>query len=213
MSEVMMQRPAERDFAYSAEQRRPSVGVMSVIYHPDTKSLLVVKEKKSKEATNKHAGEVSLPIETRKANEEPFINLLGSLAEVFDDRHTMHFGETLHLSSFSQKMFHLPNHEVPVDIAVFLYEGPQIVPTPVTTDEVESYGWVPLDKLKDLPLRSVTREALMYLQEDDLLAQAEKTYQLHQTMRRILRQENFSLADFHRNRELSQDVIINVRSN
>ena len=196
------------------EQYRASVGVLSVIYHPGAKSVLLIEERNSKEATNKYAGEVSFPIETRKNNENPATNLLASLTEIFDDTDKEHFGDHLHLSSFSQKMFHLPNNvEVPVDVALFLYDGPLFIPTPVTKDEVKQYGWIPVDQLERLPLRSLTREALIHLQTDDMLSQAETTFALHHTIRRQLRQEYFSLAQFHINREQSKDIVIQKGGN
>ena len=206
MSEVMM--PHRQEIPH-LEQQRASVGVLSVIYHPGAQSVLLIREKNSKISTDKKAGQLSFPIETRKHDEEPAKNLLASLAEVFDDKDKAIFGNNLHLSRFYQKMFSLPdNVDVPVDIALFVYDGALIIPTPVTTDEVEAYGWVPIDELASLPLRSITQQALSHLQDEHILYHAERTYLLNQQTRRQLRQQYFSLAEFHSVREQGSDVSI-----
>lgn len=191
----------------SLETKRQSLGVVPFIYNPLTRSVWMIEEKITKSATCKRAGELSFPAETRKVGEGPQENLLGSLAEVFDDTHSKQFGENLHLGYYYQNAFHLGNNpNIPVDVALFIYDGDLIVPTPVVTDEVGPFGWIPIDQVEKLPLRSVALQVLNFVKKDDKLDQVEQTYHMHKTIRRQLRQEYFSIAAFHTLREEKPDV-------
>lgn len=191
------------------EKTRQNVGVVSLFYHPPTDSMLVIEEKKSKDATCKQAGELSFPAETRKVGENRHENLLGSLAEAFNDTHSRQFGKHLHLGYYYHNAFDLENNpKIPVDVALFIYDGNLFLPTPVVTDEVGAFGWVPMTQLDKLPLRSVARQALTFVMENDKLNQVARTHTMNTGIRRQLRQRYFSLATFHELREQKEDVPI-----
>ncbi len=197
------------EFAYKEKEQRPSIGVVTIIYQPSDKTFLTIKEKKGKATTSKKAGEISFLAETRKNNEGCHRNILGSLAEGFDDVHVREMRLGLHLERYYSHAIALDGEEdLPVDVAFFMYDGPPIMPCPTAKDEVEAYGWVDIDTLDKLPMRSVAKQVIQTMKEKDWIAEIENTYLINKLVAQELQRDFFSLEQLYFQREQSKDVMI-----
>ena len=136
-------------------EKRPSIGTVLVIVAIDRNKngenaqdpkIWTILEKKSKNYTDKQAGQISLPADTRKDGEDILSNMLGTLPEFSNDNALI---RSLVLMPSSYVKGRLTVKGGPVDLAVLILgssSNEQIIP--LDEDEVSPNGWMSLKDLR-----------------------------------------------------------------
>lgn len=186
----------ERDFTtegrepYSFKEKKvkASAGVIVLIVGLDPNRngenetdpfIRTIIELKNKPETNKFAGQISAPAETRKDGETIESNVLGALAEFCNDEAFSLYVRN-HLVRperwIGEKGASVGNS--PVDIAVLIYDGALDFPfKPACSDEVRANGWVKKSDLINNPRsRDILKQALEFDSEKNLVRCALDSY-------------------------------------
>jgi hypothetical protein len=169
-----------------------------------------ITELKNKPETNKLAGQISSPAETRKNGENIEDNVLGALAEFCNDttfpnyvkNHLVRVGRWI-----GEKGVFVG--ESPVDVAVLIYDGALDFPfKPSCPDEVSANGWVKKSDLISNPnVRDVLRQALDFDTEQGLTRNALENYHKNPQGRKLVVPENVSsIEEFSNIREYGTDT-------
>lgn len=208
------------------EGKPNSIGVALVIVGIDPRrngenstdpTIWTVREKKTKESTQKVAGQISFPGETRKVGEKPTPNIIGALSEFTDNNFQINHNLFLTPSSFRPGIVSIRGN--PVDIAVLMYVGPQTDSfTPVDQDDVAPHKWMAMSEIKGVikkepnMIRKFAQDIIRMEFSDPLIGKAIGEF-LHDPMSRLpvsaLLPQGFStITSFHHNRERMSDVAI-----
>src|ERR1035437_6844688 len=121
-----------------------------------------IKELQDKPVTQKRAGELSIPAETRKTGEDRFSNLLGAMAEFCNDAALPYVREHLFLVKDLFKERCLTINGNLVDLTVLIYNGELGYPlTPLHVSEVGSNGWAHKSAIQNADgVRTILSQAL-----------------------------------------------------
>ena len=204
-------------------ERKPSVGVALVIVGIDPSRngenatqprLWTIREKQDKPLTNKIAGQISLPGETRKIDEPIGSNVGGALAEFTDNSFIIINNLFLIPESFQiqGKLFINKN---PFDIAILMYEGHlDHHIEPVDRDEVSANGWMTMEKIQEIGqprVREFVWDIVSLEKSEGFISKAVFNYSRYPIKRvpvsRILPQDFFSIDKFYKQREMLQDIV------
>jgi len=165
-------------------------------------------EKTSKIETDKIAGQISLPAETRKNGENLENNVFGALGEFCDDNAFTyvknHIVKPSSIWYIKKGITVLGN---PVDVAVLIYDGALDFPlSPAHLDEINPNGWMKKSDLrKELKLRSVFTQALELDDKEGLTRKALESYR--SSPRALIFPDGFdSIQKFNNSREFGIDV-------
>jgi len=123
---------------------RESIGVVLIVVAPSESNegplVWTILEQENKEETDKFAGQISLPAETRKVGEQEVDTVLGALAEFTDS------DETLRYLRFNPDAFYAKEpirvKGKPVDVAFLVYDGPTLPMQSVDPSETIANGWM-----------------------------------------------------------------------
>ena len=198
------------------EKPRIITGLAALIIDVHTSEIRVIRERRDKPSTGRKAGELSVPIETRKVGEDPEGNLYGALPEAFDrydihgrdirrilERSLYHMeGNTYH-PGFKQK---LGDKIIHCEYAVVLYDGPNIEVEPFNSKEVGDAQWVPMDRLLQSDVRSLAGHAVWHALSNGIIQENLRRYHQEPRSRLRLLPPGFSIPDIYHDRELLVDV-------
>jgi hypothetical protein len=211
-----------RESVVSAEtkDKLPSVAVAVLIVGLDSSRngengtdplIWTITELTSKLDTDKVAGQISIPAETRKDGESEGDNVLGALTEFCDD--------TAFLSYLKHHVVKMDGNWLrgkgaivngkPVDVAILIYDGALDFPLkPTCSNEVAPKGWVRKSELIANPnLRDVARQVLELDTREDLIRSALENYRNDPQGRQpIFPQDLDSIEKFRVVREHGVDI-------
>ena len=170
-------------------------------------------EKTSKPETEKIAGQISFPAETRKQGESPEDTLLGAIAEFTNDDALIGRLSTPRVGNYMPSAILVGGNLI--DLAIVFHEGlldEEI--TPADSAEISTNGWRSLDQLRSEDpnkLRSIITKTLVVEETSGFIRQAVEAYQAGDRVNLLtlipkLSSEDFSIIRFHRQREKGKDV-------
>lgn len=198
--------------------QNPSFAVGILIYNPDIDSIWMVIEKTSKAASGKTSGQLSIPIETKKIGESELAAVYGGLSEFCRDKDIPSLSGHLYRVNTengyrrSCMVFPYKGVGLPVDLALIISDSAQISPTS-SCDEVETLGWVSLDKaLKTPNVRSVSQELLEVAVKDRMIEKAMADFRNPQARKLVFPNKNFSIEMYSVIRELKTDMTAMIES-
>jgi hypothetical protein len=173
-----------------------------------------IKELQDKPATQKRAGELSIPAETRKTGEDRFSNLLGAMAEFCNDDALPYVREHLFLVEdlFNERCLSINGNLV--DLTVLVYDGELSYPlTPLHASEVGSNGWIHKSAIQNADrVRTILSQALDVDSRQGLMASAIDIFHSNaESVKSVFPLSFKSMDGFFRSRELFMDVPL-VRS-
>jgi len=197
---------------------RPSIGVALLIVGIDPRRngdnttdplIWTITELQAKAETEKKAGEISIPAETKKVGEHRVANILGALAEFCDDNAIPQLAEHFFLADgfYRERGIIINGH--PVDLSVLVYNGPLDIPfTPESSTEVGANGWVNRSKIRRMDgVRSILSQAIELDIMEGITNRAIEAYYNSSEMAQIF-SSGFSMKDFFEKREALPDVPI-----
>ena len=170
-----------------------------------------IRELQSKPDTDKVAGELSIPAETKKAGESRTANILGALAEFGDDQSLEYLRDHLFLIKDAYVERGIIIRDNPVDMAVLVYDGSlDINFNPVCNLEVSPNGWMSRNMIQEATgVRSTLKQAIELDITRGISARVIEAYCTSPENRvPVFSSDISSIRDFHDQRELSPDVSI-----
>lgn len=205
-------------------EARDSIGVALLIVGIDPQKhgedaanplLWTIRELLGKSETDRIAGELSIPAETKKAGESRIANILGALAEFGDNQHLEYLRDHLFLinDAYTEKSIFI--HDNPADMAVLVYDGFLDIPfNPVCDEEVSPNGWMSRSMIQEAKgIRSALKQAIELDIARGVSARAiEAYYNFPEKRIPIFPSDMSSIRDFYTQRELSPDIPIIVRA-
>jgi hypothetical protein len=204
------------EVAYPPEAYREIHGLGLVILHGQTGAIWAVRERTNKPATGRKRGELSIPLETRKVGETPMNNLLGAMAEAFDDvdSNGNDISGKLHASLYHVRgnSFHtgftadILGNRILCDYAILVYDGEQISVQPYNSLEVGEAGWVNINSFLGDGVRPLARQVITQAMESDFLALNLIEYRDFSEKRLHVLPKDFSIRSMYRNREKLRDM-------
>lgn len=201
-----------------ASARREFHGLGVVIINAQTGQIWSIKERTSKPETGREPGELSLPMETRKFGESRWLNLLGALAEAYDDvdihgrdrrlelqqslcrvdNYTFHPGVT----------FETPGSVVRCGIAVLIHKGDTSVDEiqPYNAAEVGEAQWSSVGSLLVPGVRPLARAVVAATLDRGVYQQTIRAYRQFPKRRLPVFPREFSIREIYHRREQSKDM-------
>lgn len=186
-----------------------SAGVVLLILRANPKDgtpqIWTIKERHTKPETDKLAGQLSVPAETRKIGEEIEQTTLAALSEYSGDS-----GEIDHLYIAGYIPGSVDVRESKADIAIMIYENENEgeLRSPLDPDEVEPYGWISPNFLRTLngQVRPLAHSAISIVSNETMrqLLQSHKDPSNRIPLRGFVGPE-FSIVDFNNTRDLIPD--------
>lgn len=192
--------------------RRTSIGVVLVVVAASESSnegplVWTVLEQQGKEETDKIAGQISLPAETRKVGEQEVGTVLGALGELTDS------DEVIRHLYVDPKAFYAKEPVLvkgkPVDVAFIIYDGPLGESMqPVDPSETTPNGWMSTGEIKRLngELRPAARDSIDFAAANGILDSLVRTPRDDLIPLSSLVQPDFSIRTFLEQRETQQDI-------
>ncbi len=174
-----------------------------------------VRELKSKPATEKIAGQLSFPAETRKQEEQgkeyPVNNMIGALVDEFSDDADLIKHNVFLMDGLSVVTNTISVKSGPLDLMLLIYAGSfdrRIEPT--DTGDVAVNGWMSLDELASRPSRNFVSQILEKERSDGIISRVIEAFD-HFPPKRIpigaYLSEDFSISGFRTKREQGNDVV------
>jgi len=168
-----------------------------------------IRELNSREETQKTAGQISVPAETRKIGEDRYSNLLGALTEFCNDGDLDYIRKHLFIVDKLFKERGIPLNGNFADLSILVYDGDLSYPfSPLNAKEVCSNGWLSrADILGRQGVRSGLRQALELDMREGLTIEALQAYYGQSERVKPAFPLNFKLMEeFYRRRETFSDV-------
>lgn len=173
----------------------------------------MITELKSKPETEKVAGMLSAPAETRKEGEDTISNIIGALVDEFsnDPTHFQHLYLVDGLSIITQRLTVARGQ---LDGAILIYRGPldaQFQPT--DEEDVKPYGWIPFSDLQRIDpgrLRTFVLQIIQAEKSDGIISRVVDAY-LHDPLKLVplsaFLPPDFTVEGFRAQREMIEDVV------
>lgn len=187
--------------------------IVSIIGSRDDPLIATVAETEAKEKTEKKVGQLSIPAETRKMGEEEKDNIIGALLEFCDDASFSYFREHLHFANDSYYMGALSVGNLDVDLAILIYDGSLEIEFNPIAQDVKANGWIRRSQIEAQDTGSVRSMLVNALALDRVHGLVQKTIAAFESgpdSRRSVSSflgQDFSLSNFHREREKKRDVL------
>jgi len=193
------------------------LGLGLVIINPNNGKIWTVTEQKDKPKTLRIKGQRSIPFETMKIDETPFENLMGAMAEAFDDVDINGKGVRQHLVDHIYCMgnpkniitpafsIDINNHVVDCQYAVMFYDGEDFPFRPLNNEEVDDGKWVSPFVLLCENTRQFAQMAISNLFFCGLYSELLDKYFQSPEQRQLVFDRNFSIRETYYKRELKQD--------
>lgn len=185
--------------------------------------LWTVKELKTKPATQKRAGQLSFPAETRKktslGQESLTVNMIAALVEEFSDDEKIIKNNLSLMRGQSVVTDTISVQNKPLDLVVLVYEGPMDRRIqPADREDVEAHGWISIKDLQRLnpdDLRNFVSQALRAEKSGHVISKVIKGY-MHTPFARIpvatFLPKDFSIAGFREQRERQGKDVVGTSS-
>lgn len=196
----------------SEVDRRTSIGVVLVIVAASESSnegplVWTVLEQQGKEETDKIAGQISLPAETRKVGEGEVGTLLAALGEMTDSDDTLgHF--FVDPDAFYAQAPILVKGK-PADVAFLVYDGPlgENMQS-VDVSETVANGWMHTQEIQRLngELRPAARDSIEFVVTKGVLDSLAGRQRENLIPLSILLEPGFSIKSFIEQRETKPDI-------
>lgn len=170
----------------------------------------------SKPDTEKSAGQISIPAETRKNGESIDDNVIGALAEFCDDTLFSPYVKK-HLVKMEGKWYREKVISVGgshADVAVLIYDGALDFPLkPANPNEVSPNGWIKKSDLQNRSeLRDLCKQVILLDEWEDLTRNALESYYNNPDQRRSVFPDDLSsIKHFSTLREFGMDVVVSPR--
>ncbi len=211
--------PDFSELAPKREAERQNIGVALMIIADDPRSdngqgplIWTIKEMNSKEETEKRAGQISIPAETRKLGESDANNIRGALAEFCDDSLLESSSNiTITDGSLYRDALSLNGHFV-ADLLVVVFDGSIDIPiSPANRDEVEPNGWMHLEEISGAEnvrpfLRQFVESGHAGIVTQDVL----RLIRANPQRRISLIPQGFSINAFYLRREEMKDISLEI---
>ena len=211
-----------RPLAFTESRENPdSAGVAVLIVGLDPRRdgdnaldplIWTITELKSKVETDKLAGQLSIPAETRKNGESAEDNVIGALAEFCNDTIFSSYVKN-HLVKVDGKWRREKGITVgtgPADVAVVIYDGALDFPfKPTNADEVSPNGWMKKSELVAVypNLRDLLKETLELDSMENLIRDALEDYESNPEKRKsVFPDDLVSIEKFNSEREFGVDM-------
>lgn len=194
------------------EGQQPSIGVVAVIVSMDSlvegviPEIRTVIERQTKATTDRNAGQLSLPAETRKKGENEVDNLMGALAE-FSDSDDVVKGLKVAPDFFYSRGSILVKG-MPADVTFFVYDGPKDKDIqPVDPVETQADGWRGVDRigLMNGQARPLVHDAIDFALQNGVFDRLREQRDRLVSLGNVL-PEDFSIKDFIKARDLLEDI-------
>lgn len=192
--------------------RRESIGVVLVVVASSSKGkdanplVWTILEKTGKAQTDKTAGQISLPAETRKVGEQEMATVLGALGELTGSDDVVN---DLYLNPetfYAQSPILVKGR--PVDVAFLVYDGPTVADfKPVDQAETKAYGWMPIQAIHRLngEVRPLVHDSIGFAVSNNVFFQLAQNRSGLVPLSSFL-QPDFSIRDFIAQREQQPDI-------
>lgn len=193
------------------------LGLGLVIINPNNGKIWTIVEQKDKPKTLRIKGQRSIPFETMKIDETPFENLMGAMAEAFDDVDTDGDDVRQHLVDHIYSMgnpnniitpafsIDINSHVVDCQYAVMFYNGNDLPFRPLNTEEVDDGKWASPFVLMCENSRKFAQIAITQLFFNGKYSELLETYHQFPEQRQLVFDKNFSIQETFYKRELKQD--------
>ena len=174
-----------------------------------------VRELKSKPATDKIAGQLSFPAETRKKEEQgkdyPVQNMIGALVDEFSDDADLIKNSIFLVDGLSVVTNTLSVRNGPLDLMLLIYAGSfERRIEPADTGDVAVNGWISLEELASKPSRNFISQALEKERSAGIISRTIETF-IRSPLRRVpigaYLPSDFSISGFRARREQGSDVV------
>ncbi|OGH24339.1 MAG: hypothetical protein A3B47_01065 [Candidatus Levybacteria bacterium RIFCSPLOWO2_01_FULL_39_24] len=200
-------------------EKRPSAGIAMVIIGIDPNKngeninspvLWTNIEKKPKLETDRLAGQISFPSDTRKIGEDKLSNMLGTLPE-FSGNDGLIRSLSFTSSSYINEAIKIKENHY--DLMIVFLNGFLATPIiPLDGNEVSANGWMRLEELRKLQKEnpSMLRSFVEQIIGGELIGKAVDDYFRFPKERipfSTILPRNFSIANFYKVREKLPDVI------
>ncbi len=195
------------------EMSRPVIGMAAVIINASTGEIWSVEEQVSKALTGRQAGQLSIPLETRKIGESIMSNLEGAMAEASSDKDSVGndvreqvIGNLFHFNTIPQGVVIVPvgSRMIRCDLSVLLYGGMDTLPQPYST-EVINARWIDPVKLLEGNVRPLARDVVNYTLDSGLYVKSLSHFRQEPWRAQKTFSPNFSIISNHTRRELLPD--------
>lgn len=170
---------APKDILFSHEAiEHASHGVLLVVVHKDTGMILTNVENSNKPETGKASGQISIPSETAKNDENRFVTTAYALIEeVVGLSSLAETAHQLHLAYFNDSFlsYRSPNgNELQGALGVVIYDGPLAIKrTPSDITDVTPNGWIyPNDLVVKPNVRPISQQAIFLAMSRDIISTA-----------------------------------------
>lgn len=196
------------------------VGLGVIILNANSGHIWTIEELDTRESKDRKHGQLSVPLETRKQGETFHRNLLGALAEAYDDqdadgndirdklsRSIFQLNEVV--SFFSKAVIFANEKNVFIcDLAILIYDGPDIKPCAYNKEEVKSLGWMPVGEFLASNIRPLAKKLVETAYNLGHIDKALDAYHYasHGNGKKPLLDSGFSIRDYYNSRERLPDV-------
>lgn len=196
------------------EQRGALRGVGLAVVN-NSGELWVQRDLRTKERTGRRRGDLSIIFETQKANESHASNVLGAISELVNDTTLSQIAGSLFtmdgLQSSPRLVFGNNGSAISYVVAVTVLDTPHFAPVPHDREETVPVGWMsPAVLLTHHNVRPLTRHAVSYLQDNDIIDRTLAVFRDAQQVKKLVIPAGHSVAEFHQQREKTHDMIPGV---
>lgn len=159
-------------------------------------------------ATEKLAGQTSIPLERRKKGETRDHNRLGALSEITDDRGLTYLREHLHQvpeSFYGNKGFLKGD---PVDLTILIYDGILSIKFNPFAHDVAPKGWTSWEDFRKIEnKRPLADQLVSAASNEGLIYRVVRSWESVPESRTLFIPSGFSIEAFEKEREKKQDII------
>lgn len=196
------------------------VGLGVIILNAKSGQIWTIEELDTRESKDRKHGQLSVPLETRKQGETFHRNLLGALAEAYDDQDTdgndikeelsrSIFQLNEGVSSFPKAVTIVNEKNVFLcDLKILIYDGPDLKLCAYNKEEVKSLGWMPVEEFLTSNTRPLAKKLVETAYNLGYIDKALDAYHYasHGNGKKPLLESGFSIRDYYNSREKLLDV-------
>lgn len=221
--EVVIDQPQGEAVLLPEIEDDQSVGVILLVLAVDPAShqtlVWTQLENSAKESTNRKVGQISLPSETRKVDENQVKNMLGALGEFTKDDADIDRLSLVSVTTMPRESLAYGGR--PADLAVVFYDGPlDLDHSPVDEIETSPHGWMTIADIQrqNGVVRELAHISLQFALEQRMIEEALERVNLSEVTplsdviaKEIILNatsvgEDFHIVDFAHTREQSPDI-------
>lgn len=192
------------------QEAKITQGIGLIIINTITGQILSMREQRDDVRTLRKKGQLSIPLETRKNGESTWENLCGAMAEIADDNISPYVRSCFFRTSdeyiYNGYSVQVNGKSIHCDIAVLIYDGPDINFKP-HTDETSDVRWVnPLDFFAQANTRLFAKLAVRETLRRSIYLENLSVYRNFPNCRIPVFNEGLLIQEMYRQRELLIDT-------